>query len=315
MRPPLLTDRRRRVLARLVGLGIMVGFLAYLWTIRGQVLATLELMSMLQGVGIVALLLVHWGIRAWRDRQLFAAAGHTFSTRHLYWLNSLRLALNYLPFKAGTVSASGLLVTRFGVRPRIVARVLIQQYLLGALMSSILAGVALWFTPASPQRGVIIATAGFAMVAGLALAGLSSRLIELGIPRRWRDWVGDPPEEQSLALWSRANRTLAILCGTTLLCLASALRMLIVLGIAGGSLNLGDALVVSMVVLLSPIIAITPAGFGVTEALVGLTAVAVGTHASVGVIGATIDRAFALGLSVLTTIVLWPGVRSSREGQ
>jgi uncharacterized membrane protein YbhN (UPF0104 family) len=90
-----------------------------------------------------------------------------------------------------------------------------------------------------------------------------------------------------------------ILVLTVSLCLVSSLRMMVVFGIVTGGVDFADALVISASVMLSPLLAITPAGLGITESLVGLAAMLVGQPGQAGVLAATIDRAVVLVLTIV----------------
>jgi hypothetical protein len=77
---------------------------------------------------------------------------------------------------------------------------------------------------------------------------------------------------------------------------------------------MADALVISASLMLSPLVAITPAGIGVTEAIVGLTASLVNETGRLGVIAATLDRLLILAVSALLAIVMAPwAVRRGRS--
>jgi hypothetical protein len=84
--------------------------------------------------------------------------------------------------------------------------------------------------------------------------------------------------------------------------------------VVGARLGMADALVVSASLMLSPLVAFTPAGIGVTESLVGLASELVNQAGRHGVVAATLDRVLVLAVSSLSAAVLtplaWPRGRS-----
>jgi hypothetical protein len=284
---------------RVVALLLTVLFFVYLWSIRRGFLDALQALRGSQVFTISGLLILHWGLRAWRDRFLFAEEGHALRVRDLMWLNSLQLALNYLPLKAGTLSSAGLMLGRFGVGIQSFGVVLVQQYALNALASSALAAGAIWFSTSVEGVGAS-ATALFFLVAAGGSFGLlrwegPARLL----PQRVTERLLGGSVLRLAVLRRRASMVVPILVLTVSLCLVSSLRMMVVFGIVTGGVDFADALVISASVMLSPLLAITPAGLGITESLVGLAAMLVGQPGQAGVLAATIDRAVVLVLTIV----------------
>jgi uncharacterized membrane protein YbhN (UPF0104 family) len=296
----------RNLLRNAVGLVLTALFFVYLWSIRRDFLAAFRSVHGLQWANLGGVLLLHWGIRAWRDRWLYAAAGHSLKAVPVFWSNNVQLALNYLPLKAGTVSSAGVLYSGFGVRPQAFMVVMVQQYLLNALVASVLGAVALWFSPgiATPAAGIAtvvfmgLTTVSFGL---LAWNGLT-RFLPGGLARRF-----EQAGSQQIALFKGSRPAAAAIVALTIgMCLASAFRMTIVFGIVSISIGFADALVISAALMLSPLIAVTPAGLGISESLVALTAVLLSHPGPQGVMAATIDRTATLGFAVLLGVLLAP---------
>lgn len=296
----------RTVMRRSAAFLLTALFFAYLWSIRRDLMLALRNLRGAQLAAIAGLLLLQWGLRAWRDRFLYAAAGYSLRARSLFWTNSVQLSLNYLPLKAGTLSSAGFLYSAFGVRLQDFAVMLGQQYLLNALASSVLAAGALWLAPGAIGVGRILGALAFLGLGTAALGFLAwdgfTRFLPAGIAGRLSQGG-----VKSLAILKHdAPAALGAMALTIAMCLTSAVRMTVVFGILAVSLGLPDALVISASLMLSALLAVTPAGLGVTESLVGVTSALLRHPGPEGVMAATIDRAVILALSLLISVALAP---------
>jgi uncharacterized membrane protein YbhN (UPF0104 family) len=294
------------VLRRGAILCLVAIYLLYIWSIRGVFVEVIQGLRGTQVLAVSCLLVVHWWLRAQRDRLLFGAEGHVLRISDLLWLNSTQLALNYLPLKAGTFSAAGFLLTRFRVSIRGYAVVTVQQYLLNALAAASLGAAAVWGSSARTTENAAIASACFLGIA-LASLGLLTVPVPIGIlPKPLAEKLSGVDPGRLAMLRKPSTRATVTLGLTVAVCIASALRMSVVFGIVTPGVGTSDALVISALVMLSPIVAITPAGLGITEALVGLAAVLVGQPGQVGVVAATIDRAVVLVLAAIVWVASAP---------
>jgi uncharacterized membrane protein YbhN (UPF0104 family) len=278
----------------------------YLWSIRHDLLSALRNLHGSQLGAIAGLLTLQWGIRAWRDRSLYGAAGYRLGPAAVYWSNNVQLSLNYLPLKAGTLSSAGFLLSTFGVRLQDFAVVLGQQYLLNALASSVLAAGALWLVPGREGAGTVLGTLAFVGIGATAFGFLAwdgfGRFLPANVAERFRQ-----SGVRSLAILKHdAPAAMAAMALTMAMCLVSAARMIVVFGIVGVDVGFADSLVLSASLMLSALLAVTPAGLGITESLVGLTAALLSHSGPEGVMAATIDRAAILALSILIGLALAP---------
>ncbi len=296
----------RIVLRRSVALLLTAIFFVYLWSIRHDLLVALRNLHGSQLGAIAGLLTLQWGIRAWRDRGLYGAAGYRLGPAAVYWSNNVQLSLNYLPLKAGTLSSAGFLLSTFGVRLQDFAVVLGQQYLLNALASSVLAAGALWLVPGRMGAGTVLGTLAFVGIGATAFGFLAwdgfARFLPANVAERFRQ-----SGVRSLAIFKHdAPAATAAMALTIAMCLVSAVRMIVVFGIVGVDVGFADSLVISASLMLSALLAVTPAGLGITESLVGLTAALLSHSGPQGVLAATIDRAAILALSILIGLALAP---------
>lgn len=296
----------RIVLRRGVALLLTAIFFAYLWSIRYDLFLALRNLRGSQLGAIAGLLTLQWGIRAWRDRGLYGAAGYRLGPAAVYWSNNVQLSLNYLPLKAGTLSSAGFLLSTFGVRLQDFAVVLGQQYLLNALASSVLAAGALWLIPGRVGAGTVLGTLAFVGIGATAFGFLAwdgfDRFLPANVAERFRQ-----SGVRSLAILKHdAPAAMVAMALTMAMCLVSAARMIVVFGIVGVDVGFADSLVLSASLMLSALLAVTPAGLGITESLVGLTAALLSHSGPEGVMAATIDRAAILALSILIGLALAP---------
>ena len=296
----------RIVLRRSVALLLTAIFFVYLWSIRHDLLVALRNLRGSQLGAIAGLLTLQWGIRAWRDRGLYGAAGYRLGPAAVYWSNNVQLSLNYLPLKAGTLSSAGFLLSTFGVRLQDFAVVLGQQYLLNALASSVLATGALWLAPGRVGAGTVLGTLAFMGIGAAAFGFLAwdgfARFLPANVAERFRQ-----TGVRSLAIFKHdAPAAMGAMALTIAMCLVSAARMIVVFDIVGVDVGFADSLVISASLMLSALLAVTPAGLGITESLVGLTAALLSHSGPQGVLAATIDRAAILALSILIGLALAP---------
>ena len=293
----------RSTLRRMIALLLVGLFVGYVWRVRHDIAAAFLRLNPGSLASLLALLLVQWGLRAWRDSRLFTASGNPVHASALFWLNNVQLCLNYLPFKSGTLASAEFLHQRFGIGVIDFLRVVTQQYLLGAFAAASLAAVAVWFVGPISGSAAALASVVFLSVAACSICLLLWRVPTSLIPEYLLGRFSLARGGLDLGR-SGARSVTTILLLTFGLCFASAMRMKVVFGVVSQSMRLTDAVVVSAALLLSPLVAVTPAGLGVTETFVGLTSVLIGRSGEDGVVATTLDRAVALVLSLIIAVGL-----------
>jgi uncharacterized membrane protein YbhN (UPF0104 family) len=188
-----------------------------------------------------------------------------------------------------------------------------RQFLLNVLASSGLAAVAVWFSAAGTgvrTRLMFVVLMAAVVAASTILVWhrpilVAARLLPRDEPESHERQAGGTVD------WSHHGTVLGL---TAIVSLVSAMRVSVVFAAVGAPLGMADALVISASLMLSPLVAITPAGIGVTEAIVGLTASLVNETGRLGVIAATLDRLLILAVSALLAIVMAPwAVRRGRS--
>lgn len=303
-----------RLLKQGVLLALLVAFGVYVWSIRQELVLGLYNMTRGTAVMLAGLLVSQWALRAWRDKYLYSAAGYSLRVTTVFWLNNVQLALNYLPFKAGTFSAVSVLRSRFGVKLDDLAFVVLQQYLLTLCVSSALASIAIWFS----SRSFGTTTVAVSLVLGAAGTITFGIMNGSNLPTFLPGFVSNKlrvlGSNRVAVLRGGHPRTLPLLLLTTGICGLSAVRMVMLFGLLHSSVSLPDALVISAALLASPLVAITPAGLGVTESVVGVFSFLVAQSLQSGVVVATLDRAVILVVACISGVIVTPAaLRSPRR--
>jgi uncharacterized membrane protein YbhN (UPF0104 family) len=297
--------RVRKPLKALLASALVAAFFTYAWTVRHEFVEAFSNLSTWSLASLCGLLSAHWILRAWRDRFLYSAAGHDPRVTTIFWLNTLQLSLNYLPLKAGTFSSAEVFRSKLGVPYREFALVFGQQYLLIVAASSLLAAAALALVP-----GVSVpARAGLALVLAGIGAGCFGLLWWDGMVRWLPAAISRRVEggaRKFAVFHSSPRKATYALVLTFAMCIVAGLRLVVVYGVLSLELGFPEALVISASMQLSVLVSITPAGIGITEAIVGLSSVLVGHTARGGVMAATIDRAVTLAFSIGLALLLAP---------
>ena len=305
----------KTIAKQLVAWALVIGFFCYLWTIRDKLLAALSQLDRPTLLLISVTLLVQWTLRALRDRLLYGSLDYHTTSHSIFWINSTRICLNYLPFKAGTLSAASLLKSKFGILYRDFVIVFVHQYLLNVLAASITCLIALQYTDRH------IGTVGLQII----LAGMAA--VSLGA-MTWNGFLKYLPKFLSDQLQTGSDKICIFkhhprLAGMAFLLslginIANASRLLILFRTFGDDMEIFGTLIVAGAVQLSTVLTVTPAGIGVTEGVAGLSALLARTTAEMGVLVATVDRAallsFATVISVSGLILgRLAGVRQTRQ--
>jgi uncharacterized membrane protein YbhN (UPF0104 family) len=286
------------MLKKILVSALIVAFAIYLWTIRQQLAVALDNLRPSTLAALVAILLFHWIVRACRDRVLLKALGYSTSAVALFWVNCAQIALNYLPFKAGTLSSAGFLKARHSVLYRDFAVTFIQQYLLLLFGACILALLALLVAPALP----VVQAHGVAIVLAVISLGCMGILAWDGfwklLPNKIRSRLDN--SSRGLHVFREAPRAgLQALLLSLLMAVAAVARVWLLFSAIHHPIGISGAALVSAAMQTSLIVSITPAGLGITEAAAGLTAKLALMGTKTGVLVAAMDRMVILLLAVL----------------
>ncbi len=300
--------KKATLLRRLLATVLAAAFLGYLWSIREQFIEGFAKLSAAGAGTLAGVLVLYWAVRSWRDWFLYRALGHRPRVSSIFWLNTLQVALNYLPLKAGTFSSAALFRSRLAIPYREFALALGQQYLLTIFASSLLAAAALGFVP-----GLSMSVRAMIVICLIVIGAGCFVLL------RWPGCVQVLPAPIARRLEGGAEKfavfrngpreALSALALTVPMCMLGALRMIVVYGVLTLHLSWPAALVIQASMQLSAMASITPAGIGIVESAVALSSVLVAHTAEVGVIAATMDRVVLLALSIGLGLLLYPLVR------
>ena len=300
----------------LLGSGLTVGLLLFLWASRNEFLKILTGLTALQTSGIFFALFGQWFVRASRDQRLYRKLGYDIPFVRVLWINNLQIALNYLPMKAGTLSSAEVFRKTSSVSYIDFTIAMLQQYLLSFAASLGIAALAMASTvhlmPTQRLVGVGLLVTG--CMTGLLPLFFASQFTRLPFPFL-------NPLRQRLERFHFLTQTrpefLVISALSIFLVLASTCRLLLIYQTEQVQLGFMEASLVSSAMQMSTVISITPAGLGVNEAIAALTTSLISNAAQVGVMVAMLDRAFILlgSLFVIVTGSLIQAIRPSRPSR
>lgn len=234
------------------------------------------------------------GARVWCDRILYTSLGYSVPAGSLYVIQAKQTILNYLPFKAGTIYAACALKMRHQIAVSHFTAVFATQNALTLGVTLLAAALAMsWSTTAEVQSWPVVTV--LAALGLLSLAVLFLRIPTfIKLPERLQNVV-KRIHEGMLQFRRKPDRLLA----TTLLRLVAVIlmawRFQLLYTVAGESVTFAVALVISASVLVSLLIAITPAGLGIREALLGVTSGLLAAPPAVAVIASMLERILVLG--------------------
>ena len=264
-------------------------------------------------VAIAVLILVGFIATAWEFQLLYRAQGLRISLWESWMVFSTGQAGNLLPAQLGTVYrfrymkvVHGLSYTRNGSNA--------GANLVISVASSAIVGivgiVGLGITTGRISWVMLAIFAAMAAGAGVAMTVPLPRAKFLrGTAQRF--WVGFHEGWEELR---RQPRTaLAVLAIDTGKYGFTALRIQLAFGLVGVEENYWFFVVLAPVAGIAGILAFTPGGLGLREGFLTLAAVALGTTAVDGLLGATVDRGVLLlcvvGMGLLGYASTWPRLR------
>ena len=264
-------------------------------------------------VAIAVLILIGFAATAWEFQLLYRAQGLRISLWESWMVFSTGQAGNLLPAQLGTVyrfrymkAVHALSYTRNGSNAG--ANLVIS--VASAAVVGIIGIVALGITTGRVSWVMVAIFAAMAAGAGLAMAVPLPRARFLrGTAQRF--WVGFHEGWEELR---RQPRTaLAVLGIDVGKYVFTALRFQLAFGLVGVEESYWFFVVLAPVAGVAGILAFTPGGLGLREGFLTLAAVALGTTAVDGLLGATVDRGVLLlcvvGMGLLGYAWTWPRLR------
>ncbi len=264
-------------------------------------------------VAIAALILIGFAATAWEFQLLYRAQGLRISLWESWMVFSTGQAGNLLPAQLGTVyrfrymkAVHALSYTRNGSNAG--ANLVIS--VASAAIVGIIGIVALGVTTGRLSWVMLAIFAAMAAGAGLAMTVPLPRARFLrGTAQRF--WVGFHEGWEELR---RQPRTaLAVLGIDVGKYVFTALRFQLAFGLVGVEESYWFFVALAPVAGVAGILAFTPGGLGLREGFLTLAAVALGTTAVDGLLGATVDRGVLLlcvvGMGLLGYSWTWPRLR------
>jgi hypothetical protein len=311
---------RRRAIWILANVAIPVAFLGLMgwvtWSRRAELEPVFEGPTIDLAL-IAGLVVIGYFLNATEFVVLYRAQGVPIGLWENWMVFSAGQAGNLLPAQMGTLykfrymkAVHGLPYTRNGSN---FGANLVISVASSALAG--LAGVTISALTGGPSSWVM-----FGVFAAMAVAGVLAAVIPLphvhqlrGTPERlWRSFR-DGWED----LRSQPVAAIEVLALDVLKLAVTAWRMQLAFSLIGFDQSYWYFLVLAPAAALAGIVAITPAALGFREGFITLAAVAMGSGAAAGLLGATVDRGIML-LAVLTLGVVayawtWPRLRASQR--
>lgn len=304
------------LLPRIVTAAIAVALGLYLYRIRADLVTGFQSLDPGTFALILITVIAQWSMRTTRDRLILKAHGYSLRWIDLFLINNLQLAANHLPLRAGTVLAAAVLKREHNVRLRHFASFYAAQQLLVLLPASVIAGLILAThqdaNPTTQEAGLAVLCVLAATLVGVLLFPI--RAINI-FPEKISLMV-EKVQQAVRETLGNARLLAPLLILMVGIFAASALRMYIIFKLVlGVNIDAGATLIIATMLHLSLLVSITPAGFGIREALVGFGALLLSMPAKSGVMASIIERAVVitamLSVFAISRIAAAFGVRRS----
>lgn len=287
---------------------VYLGFAVYFWSHLDSFSAALsELNGIILGL-VILTLLGQWVIRAWRDRFIYREVGFEIPVIALTVLNTLQVALNHLPLRAGTVFTATEMKRYYGVSfAKFAAFFVLQSFFILTSATAVGTICVMIYGDLAEWQGQV----AFAFMSGIFLSSMLA-LVLLRRPRcllsgRLSDYVLKLAEGFGAVRSARWTFVKAYVFSVAVYVLV-AIRMILLYRLVGVDLEIGHSILIASVVALSMFISLTPAAIGVREGLLAVFSVAIGYEASSGALVSAIDRGAAL-LVACSVALIYPVLR------
>jgi len=278
-----------RIMVTILAIGLLG---TYIWHERDLLVSAIQGLSPASFLGVSLTFFCQWILRAKSDQMTYRAAGFQVDSFHVFRYNNIQLALNYLPMKAGTVALALNLKKFHGISYRNFVSIFAAQNLISILVTSLLALACIPFVSTDTNwtfalpgiLGGLIFISGILLFAGDKVAFLVK-------------FFGEKIHllAQGVAVFRSHSRTgLMVIAVNLVSYLLAAWRLEVLYQVAGVDASLLQVLIISSAVQISMLFAITPAGLGIREGLVGLMSMALIIPGSAGIITASLERLIVL---------------------
>ena len=282
------SSRLSSIVISIVCAGLIAGFLYYLYVSRDKYLRLLHL-SPLPISSLLVLALVFPVLNGLINTYLFRSLGAQLSHREGFLLAGASSLANQLPVSGGIVAKGYYLKRRFDLSyTRFISATAALFVCFIAVNGLIGCGILIYWILVRKIAVSPLLWIGFGLMAACFLV-FWLPLDHLRIPGRMRRWVQEAL--QGWMLIGKSPTLLAKLVGLqTSLSVLLALRYWIAFHLLSQNVTLAQTLLFSSASVLNQLATFAPGGLGITEAIVGGVASALGFELAVSVVAVGLDR-------------------------
>jgi uncharacterized membrane protein YbhN (UPF0104 family) len=255
-------------------------------------------------------LILQWILRAWRDRELLRIQKHSMPYFPLFYINNSQTLLNYLPFKAGTITAGHWLKKNF--------KVPYKSYFVSLVFQNLLTLVAAGFF----SLLIMLGHRGFASSSGKSLAllffgiAMASLLVLLfggqllriqfihKLPEKYRAHIKDIGS--SLSSFKKEGPTAAkIFILSVLGFVVGSYRLLLLWQTTPTHIDLPESIIMGTMAQIGVLLSITPAALGFREFFLGAASSTLSADFKSGVLISALERILVLVAVGLAQLIFW----------
>ena len=311
-------ETRRQILAglhSLTAIAIVVAFLAYLWGSRETLAATIEVSW--AGLAAVAVgVILHWLVNAGQSLLLYRAEGLRIGLMETTFLTVMGGALNYMPFRLGTVVRLRYLKTVHRLRFTRAASVVGIRLVLLVVATAVLGQIGLLFLYVdSGQVNVELSVVFVVLLLVSCAAAYWPPPKVSGQNAVFRVWNDFSQGLSKIRTHPRVASGVLVLIFAQLLLMGG--RFYVSLALVGSEVPLATLILLSSTATLVSFVSIVPGGLGLREVVMGYVTLATGHDFNVGLFAGAIDRAVLLGLlftiGLVSLVYVWGRLRQSEN--
>lgn len=282
------SSRVSSIVISAICVGLIAGFLYYLFANRDKYLKLLHLSPAPIGC-LLALALVFPILNGWINTYLFRSLGADLSQPEGFLLAGASSLANMLPVSGGIVAKGYYLKRKFDLSYTKFISATAALFVCFIAVNGLI-GCCILIYWVLTRRAVVspLLWIGFGLMAACLLVFLLP-LESLRTPGRMREWV-----REALQGWGLIGKNpglLAKLIGLqTSLSVLLALRYWIAFHLLSQDVSLAQTLLFSSASVLNQLASFAPGGLGITEAIVGGVASALGFELAISVVAVGLDR-------------------------
>ena len=269
---------------------LVVGYLVYYFSTQAEKLERVLSLRAADAAALIGLGLAGSLVRSWELKYLVGRLGGRIPFWQAASLTTGCTLLNYLPMNAGMILKARVLKKRVGVQYAHFVSLTAGQLLItvvGGATLGLIVLAASWGT-SGPGRWAVAGVFAAALVACLAAFHVPASSISRGpgwVKTALRDFL-----DGLASIRQHRSGLLVLLLLSNVKLLLLAVKFRICFSVLGVEATFLGCIVLAVLAVFTTLAAITPAGLGVREVLVGVAAAVAGLSFEVGVTAAALDR-------------------------